>query len=86
MIARPTPSRASACAISAAWRPGEASDLPPGRSLKPWPGRSIRMTAKPVDIAIVGGGIGGLALALALHQRSIPCRVYHGSRHMTRRP
>ena len=32
-----------------------------------------------MDIAIVGGGIGGLALALALHQRSIPCRVYEGA-------
>src|SRR5499426_512259 len=29
-----------------------------------------------MDIAIVGGGIGGLTLALALHQRGIPCRVY----------
>jgi 2-polyprenyl-6-methoxyphenol hydroxylase-like FAD-dependent oxidoreductase len=29
-----------------------------------------------VDIAIVGGGIGGLTLALALHQRGLPCRVY----------
>jgi len=27
-------------------------------------------------IAIVGGGIGGLALALGLHQRGIPCQVY----------
>jgi 2-polyprenyl-6-methoxyphenol hydroxylase-like FAD-dependent oxidoreductase len=32
-----------------------------------------------MDIAIVGGGIGGLTLALALHQRSIPCRVYEGA-------
>jgi 5-methylphenazine-1-carboxylate 1-monooxygenase len=29
-----------------------------------------------VDIAIVGGGIGGLTLALALHQRGVSCRVY----------
>jgi 2-polyprenyl-6-methoxyphenol hydroxylase-like FAD-dependent oxidoreductase len=29
-----------------------------------------------LDIAIVGGGIGGLTLALALHQRGLPCRVY----------
>jgi len=28
------------------------------------------------DIAIVGGGIAGLALALGLHQRGIPSRVY----------
>ncbi|APZ50660.1 flavin-dependent oxidoreductase [Salipiger abyssi] len=29
-----------------------------------------------MDVAIVGGGIGGLALALFLHQRGIGCRVY----------
>jgi len=32
-----------------------------------------------MDIAIIGGGIGGLTLALALHQRGIPCRVYEGA-------
>jgi 5-methylphenazine-1-carboxylate 1-monooxygenase len=32
-----------------------------------------------VDIAIVGGGIGGLTLALALHQRGLPCRVYESA-------
>ena len=32
-----------------------------------------------MDIAIVGGGIGGLTLALALHQRSIPCRVFESA-------
>ena len=32
-----------------------------------------------MDIAIVGGGIGGLTLALALHQRGIPSRVYEGA-------
>src|SRR5512145_1121553 len=32
-----------------------------------------------MDIAIVGGGTGGLTLALALHQRGIPCRVYEGA-------
>jgi len=32
-----------------------------------------------MDIAIVGGGIGGLTLALALLQRGLPCRVYEGA-------
>jgi 2-polyprenyl-6-methoxyphenol hydroxylase-like FAD-dependent oxidoreductase len=32
-----------------------------------------------MDVAIVGGGIGGLSLALALHQRGIPCRVYESA-------
>jgi 2-polyprenyl-6-methoxyphenol hydroxylase-like FAD-dependent oxidoreductase len=32
-----------------------------------------------VDVAIVGGGIGGLTLALALHQRGISCRVYESA-------
>jgi 2-polyprenyl-6-methoxyphenol hydroxylase-like FAD-dependent oxidoreductase len=31
------------------------------------------------DVAIVGGGIGGLALALALHQRGIASRVYESA-------
>ena len=30
----------------------------------------------PIRIAIVGGGIGGLALALALHQRGLACDVF----------
>lgn len=32
------------------------------------------------EIAIVGGGIGGLALALALHQRGLACEVYEATR------
>jgi 2-polyprenyl-6-methoxyphenol hydroxylase-like FAD-dependent oxidoreductase len=32
-----------------------------------------------MDIAIVGGGIGGLTLALALHQRGIASRVYESA-------
>jgi 2-polyprenyl-6-methoxyphenol hydroxylase-like FAD-dependent oxidoreductase len=32
-----------------------------------------------VDVAIVGGGIGGLTLALALHQRGVPSRVYESA-------
>jgi len=28
------------------------------------------------EVLIVGGGIGGLTLALVQHQRRIPCRVF----------
>ena len=31
------------------------------------------------DVAIVGGGIAGLALALNLHRRGVPCRVYEAA-------
>lgn len=34
------------------------------------------------DIAIVGGGIAGLALALHLHARKIPCRIFEAAREM----
>jgi 2-polyprenyl-6-methoxyphenol hydroxylase-like FAD-dependent oxidoreductase len=33
-----------------------------------------------VEIIVVGGGIAGLALALALHARGMPCRVFEGAR------
>ncbi|GME48624.1 kynurenine 3-monooxygenase [Neofusicoccum parvum] len=29
-----------------------------------------------MEVAIIGAGLGGAALALALHQKSIPCRIY----------
>ncbi len=32
-----------------------------------------------MDIVIIGGGIGGLTLALSLHLRGIPCRVYESA-------
>jgi len=31
------------------------------------------------EVAIIGGGIGGLTLALALHARDVPCRVYEAA-------
>ena len=32
--------------------------------------------AKPFEIAVVGGGIAGLTLAIALHHRGVPVKVY----------
>lgn len=37
------------------------------------------MTEKKPRVLIVGGGIGGLTLALALHARGLPCRVYEAA-------
>lgn len=37
------------------------------------------MTGKATDILIIGGGIGGLTLALSLHARGIPCRVFEAA-------
>ena len=34
------------------------------------------MSRQDADVMIVGGGIGGLALALSLHQAGISCRVF----------
>ena len=31
------------------------------------------------DVLIVGAGIGGLTLALELHARGIPCRIYESA-------
>ncbi len=35
-----------------------------------------------MEILVAGGGIAGLAFALALHQRGLRCRVFEGSREM----
>ena len=37
------------------------------------------MTHEPQDILIVGGGIGGLTLALCLHAAGRPCRVFEAA-------
>lgn len=34
------------------------------------------MASSATDVAIIGAGLSGLALALALHQQSIPCIIY----------
>ena len=34
------------------------------------------MTHQKINIAIVGGGVGGLALALHLHARGVVCHVF----------
>jgi 2-polyprenyl-6-methoxyphenol hydroxylase-like FAD-dependent oxidoreductase len=40
--------------------------------------KTARPAARP-DVLIVGGGIGGLALALSLHQAGISCRVFEAA-------
>jgi 2-polyprenyl-6-methoxyphenol hydroxylase-like FAD-dependent oxidoreductase len=35
------------------------------------------------DVIIIGGGIGGLVLALSLHQAGVPCRVYEAAPEIT---
>ena len=37
------------------------------------------MSDRPSDVLIVGGGIGGLALALSLHQAGISARVFEAA-------
>jgi len=37
------------------------------------------MSASQPDVLIVGGGVGGLALALSLHQAGISCRVFEAA-------
>jgi 2-polyprenyl-6-methoxyphenol hydroxylase-like FAD-dependent oxidoreductase/mannose-6-phosphate isomerase-like protein (cupin superfamily) len=37
------------------------------------------VSTPPTTVLIVGGGIGGLATALTLHQRGLPCRVFEQS-------
>lgn len=37
------------------------------------------MTDKNSEILIIGGGIGGLTLALTLHARGLPCRVFEAA-------
>jgi len=37
------------------------------------------MRGEPGELLIVGGGIGGLTLALALHARNIPCRIFESA-------
>ena len=41
------------------------------------------MIGKPLHVAVVGGGIGGLAAANALHQRGIGVRVYEQATALT---
>ena len=37
------------------------------------------MSASQADVLIVGGGVGGLALALSLHQAGVSCRVFESA-------
>ena len=37
------------------------------------------MRTNPLDVVIVGAGIGGLTLGLRLHQAGIACRIYEAA-------
>lgn len=41
------------------------------------------MSSKPFNIAIVGGGISGLTLAIGLLERNIPITIYEAAAHCT---
>ena len=42
---------------------------------------STDASKKPFDIAIVGGGISGLTLAIALSEANIPVTIYEAAKH-----
>lgn len=42
-----------------------------------------RSPKKPFNVAIVGGGIGGLSLAIGLHSRGVPVQIYEAARAFT---
>ena len=48
------------------------------------PNAAMPRHQRPPSVAIVGGGIGGLALALACQHRSIPCNIYERDRSFVR--
>ena len=47
-----------------------------GLTSSPLPCSESSQSSSPLSVAIVGGGIGGFALAAALQHRNIPCVVY----------
>jgi salicylate hydroxylase len=44
------------------------------------------MSSKPFNIAIVGGGISGLTLAIGLLRHNIPITIYEAAAHCTLKP
>jgi salicylate hydroxylase len=44
------------------------------------------MSSKPFSIAIVGGGISGLTLAIGLLQHNVPITIYEAASHCMLKP
>src|SRR5260370_17651198 len=63
---------------SSARHPGDLARFGGTRPARPAPivGRVVLVRAGPLRVAIVGGGIGGVAAANALLQRGLEVRVY----------
>src|SRR5690348_1874982 len=72
------PAQARRGSSRAAWVDSGKSDGP-GRPHAGSTGSWSRTRRQSMEVTIVGGGIGGLTLALALHEQGTPCRVFEAA-------
>ena len=65
-----------ACSADTEW--GRAVEKPAAISDETRKDDSISISdeSSTIEVAIVGGGLAGLAVAIGLHRKKIPCKVY----------